>query len=381
MYSLSDGAMRDGATGAKATVPSVSVLMPVHNGEAHVLTAVESILAQSFTDFEFIIVDDGSTDATSTLLAEIADARVRVITNARNLGVTRALNVGLKATRGRYIARIDADDVAHPERLARQVAYMDAHPDVVLAGTGYVSVDPSGNVVEFVNRPMDDAEFRWTLLLHSPVIHPTVMFRGELVRDAGLSYDETIPIAQDHELWVRILDRGRGVRLGEPLLRWHRGSAAIGVAKRDMQLAVTTSIAHGYLERLFPDLAAYRLGVARLVAIHGGDNPQPITLGEAEDCRAAVDGLLDGFFRRYAASLTNADRLAVRQNATRLLFQTMLLKGGLSRRRLSAVRFVLRCWRYLPAAAGLMVRRLLRKRRPEAAAVADDFNRLWPAGR
>src|SRR5258705_775698 len=112
--------------------PQVSVLLPVWNGERHLAAAIESVLGQSFTDFELLIVDDGSTDGSAALIRRYGDERIRLFENEKNLGVTRSLNLGLAQARGRYVARMDADDLSAPERLARQVAFLDSHPEVAL---------------------------------------------------------------------------------------------------------------------------------------------------------------------------------------------------------------------------------------------------------
>ena len=349
--------MSSSKTDSTVAPPVVSVLMPVYNGEAFLREAVDSILGQSFADFELIIVNDGSTDATGALLAAISGPRVRVIENARNLGVTGSLNVGLDAVRGRYVARLDADDIAHPERLARQVAFMAANPDVVLLGSGHVVIDADGNPIERVRRPMSDAEFRWTALLYAPVIHPSVMYRAWLVREAGLRYDEHAD-AEDYDMWLRMLAHGRGARLGQPLVTWRRHAGAIGVARRRQQLATTTRIALANVERQFPALRPYRDKIARLVELHGFGSEQPISWRDAAACLGAVSLLLRSFISGAPRPLTVDDRIAVTRNAALLLFGAVLRKGRLHKRPLLAALFLLRAYRFLPAMLSLAARRL-----------------------
>ena len=337
--------------------PTVSVLMPVYNGERYLRAAVDSILAQSFADFEFLIVDDGSTDGTRAILDGIGDPRLKVIANARNLGVTETLNAGLEAVRGRYVARIDADDVARPERLAEQVAFMEANPDVVLLGSGYVSVDDDGNEVERVARPMADAEFRWTALLHSPVIHPSVMFRASLTGERGLRYDGHAD-AEDYDMWLRMLEVGAGARLGRPLVTWRRHAGAIGVVRRRRQMATTIAIAQANVERRFPALRAQRDKIARLVEIHGFGVEAPIGWRDAAACLGAVNHLLRSFVARPPRPLSVDDRIAVTRNAALLLFGAVLRKGRLHRRPLLAACFLVRAYRYLPSMLALAARRL-----------------------
>ena len=119
------------------TAPMVSVLMAVYNAEKYLTEAVESILVQTFADFEFLIIDDGSVDGSAAILEDYAesDERVKVIHNSENLGLTKSLNIGLKLTQGKFIARIDADDVAVPERFEKQITFMDDHPDIGVCGS------------------------------------------------------------------------------------------------------------------------------------------------------------------------------------------------------------------------------------------------------
>ena len=344
--------------------PTVSVLMPVYNGERYLRAAVDSILGQSFADFEFVIVDDGSTDGTRDILEGIDDPRLRVISNERNVGVTRTLNIGLEAARGRYIARLDADDVAHPQRLARQVAFLEANADVVLLGSGYDAVDESGVVVERIRRPLSDAEFRWMALLHAPVIHPSVMFRAWLIHDLGLRYDASLITGQDYDMWVRMLAQGKAARLGERLVTWRRHVDAIGVARRRQQVATTAAIARTNVEHLLPERPGDRDAIARLVEIQSFGSPAPIDWRDAMACLRAVNLLLRSFFARPRRPLPVDDRIAVTRTAALLLFGVVLRRGRLHKRPFLTAYFLTRAYRYLPALLTLAARRLTSAARP-----------------
>jgi glycosyltransferase involved in cell wall biosynthesis len=192
------------------------MLMPVHNGAPWVTDAVASVLAQTAGDLELIVIDDDSTDATPEILGGVRDARLRFERQAR-LGLTRSLNRALALARAPLVARLDADDVALPERFARQRAFLDAHPDVGLLGTGAREVDAAGREVAVVVPPTDDAAIRRTLIRRNPFVHSSVMLRRELVLRAG-GYDETLPVAQDYDLWMRISRVTRLANLAEPLV-------------------------------------------------------------------------------------------------------------------------------------------------------------------
>jgi glycosyltransferase involved in cell wall biosynthesis len=198
------------------STPAVSVVLAVYNGEPWLGEALASILGQSLVDLELIVVDDGSTDGTPTRLAALADPRVSVLQQSRG-GQTAALNRGLRAARAPLIARIDADDVALPERLARQAAFMTAHPEVGLLGTAAREIAPSGAVVRTLAPPCDDRAIRRELLRANPFIHSSVMFRRALIDTVG-GYDESFAVAQDYDLWLRMSRVTRLANLAEPLV-------------------------------------------------------------------------------------------------------------------------------------------------------------------
>jgi len=198
------------------SVPAVSVLMSVHNGAPWVRDAVASVLAQTAGDLELIVIDDGSTDATSELLAAVRDSRVRIERRA-HAGLTRALNRALALARALLVARLDADDIALPERLALQRAFLGSHPDVGLLGTGAREVDEAGREVARIRPPEDDATIRRVLIRRNPFVHSAVMMRRTLVERAG-GYDETLPVAQDYDLWMRLSRLARLANLPEPLV-------------------------------------------------------------------------------------------------------------------------------------------------------------------
>lgn len=216
--------------------PILSVLMSVYNGEAFLQRSVESILAQTFTDFEFIIIDDGSTDATPTILAQFSDPRIRVVTQA-NQGLTRTLNTGLGLSHGRFIARMDADDEAMPDRFQKQVDYLQSQPEVVVLGTGYRQVDLLRNRTLDIIPPQSDEAIRRALLHGNPICHPSVMMRRDALLEAG-GYDETFRYTQDYELWSRMAGYGRLHNLPHILLirRYHQHSVSNNLRQEGLRL-------------------------------------------------------------------------------------------------------------------------------------------------
>lgn len=191
--------------------PTISVVMPIYNGEIHLKAAIESILAQTVTDFEFFIVDDGSTDGTVAIARGYRDPRIQVIEVKEHLGISNVLNVGLDRASGKYIARMDADDLCAPIRFAKQVAYLDAHPDVVLCGTnmGFLNSD------RVLQLPSEHEVIRAQLLFSNCISHPTVMIRSH-----NFSYSALHPHAEDYALWSNMIEHGRFHNLPDSLYTW-----------------------------------------------------------------------------------------------------------------------------------------------------------------
>jgi len=196
--------------------PAVSVLMAVFDGAAWIGAAVESVLGQTLGDLEVIVIDDGSTDATADVLASIRDPRLRIERRAR-AGLTRSLNRALELARAPLLARLDADDLALPERLARQRQFLEAHPEVGLLGTGAREVDPAGREVRIVQPPVDDGAIRRQLIRANPFVHSSVIMRRAVLGRVG-PYDPSFPVAQDYELWMRLAGVTRLANLPEPLV-------------------------------------------------------------------------------------------------------------------------------------------------------------------
>jgi hypothetical protein len=205
--------------------PRVTVLMAVFNGARHIRDAIDSVLAQTFPDFELLIVDDASTDDTIGIVESYRDPRIRLLRNERNLNQSASLNRGLRTARASYVARLDHDDVCLPERLERQVRLLDERPEVGVVGVWMVIRDEEGRSLGMLAGTVGDfADWLWALLSSRPLLgHPAVMFRRDAVLAVG-GYDETMQLTQDRDLWNRLaIDRWHGAVIEEPLVhyRWH----------------------------------------------------------------------------------------------------------------------------------------------------------------
>lgn len=216
------------------TAPAVSALMSVWNGAPRVREAVESVLRQTMDDLELIVIDDGSADETPAILGSFRDPRLRVERRART-GLTRALGAALELARAPLVARLDADDVALPERFERQRAFLDAHPDIGLLGTGAHEVDAEGRALAVVRPPTDDEAIRCALIRRNPFVHSSVMMRRAIVERVG-GYDPAFPVAQDYDLWMRMSRVTRMANLPQPLVVRHLLPGRIGSTRETERL-------------------------------------------------------------------------------------------------------------------------------------------------
>lgn len=226
--------------------------MSVFNGRQYLREAVESILGQSFADFEFLIVNDGSTDATPDIVAEYAarDSRIVLIHNPDNVGLTRSLNRGLAVARGQYVARQDADDVSLPGRLALQVEQLDRRPEAVLAFGSFKTIDARGRELELVHKRATPALARWYLLFFNYVgCHGLTLMRREAVLAAG-GYNADHRYSQDYDLWLRLADVGDLTAVAEPLGCYRIHDARISAAKADAQESISLEMSRRRLSRL-----------------------------------------------------------------------------------------------------------------------------------
>lgn len=184
--------------------PYVSVVMPVFNGARYISGAIDSILTQDYQDFEFIVVDDGSTDQTASMLSLIKDPRLKVITHKNNMGIVTSLNDGVRASKGKYIARMDSDDLSDPKRFSIQVDYLDKHRDCAAVGSFVRLIDPAGKTLYTIEQPTRDLAIKSHLLQDSCIAHGSVMMRKSAIEEVGLYNDSSDVVhAEDYDLFVR----------------------------------------------------------------------------------------------------------------------------------------------------------------------------------
>ncbi len=215
------------------TAPRLSVLMAVHDARRYLDACLRSIFGQTFADFEFIVVDDGSTDGSRRILEKWArrDARLRLIAR-ENRGLTPSLNEALAAARGEYVARMDADDVSLPRRFELQVDYLDRHADCVAVGGEVLMVDPEGWPIGLRGHALTHEEIDRRLLAANggALTHPVATMRADALRKIG-GYREQFVVAQDLDLFLRLAEVGRLANLPEVLLRWRQSPRSINFTR------------------------------------------------------------------------------------------------------------------------------------------------------
>ena len=228
--------------------PDVTVVMSVYNGQPFLREAIESILSQTCRDFEFILIDDGSADETAAIIASYRDPRIRMVRHGRNAGLAASLNEGFALASGRYIARMDADDVSRPERLASQVRFMDAQPSLGACGT-WVEVSGEG-IQQRWEYPATHNAIHARLLFDCSMAHPTVMFNRSRLHKARLSYDSAYPCAQDYELWCRAVHGLTLANIPEVLLTRRLHASQVGRRDANVQQIWSGKIRRRQLEQL-----------------------------------------------------------------------------------------------------------------------------------
>lgn len=292
------------------SAPALSVVMPVHNGEDHVMGAVMSILRQSLRDLELLVVDDHSTDATANLLTQLEDPRIRLVPNEGPKGFSHALNLGIERAKGTYIARMDADDKALPSRLRLQLNFLEQHPDISFVGSGVALNDPEKGLRQDPSfRPASPGHLRWALLFYCALAHPTIVGRRSAFEMLG-GYDPRFFPAEDYDLWVRALEVDlRLANLPDVLLHYRVNPSGMSHSPSSNQADVALSISKRALER--------ELGKdVDLPTLHAIRQPASLDLSRASEIFRSAETLLhDSRQAARAHGLSPNDDLAISRHA------------------------------------------------------------------
>lgn len=240
------------------SAPRVTVLMSVHNGGRWLRAAIDSVLAQTFRSFEFIILDDASTDDSVAQIEGFDDSRIRLIRLPENIGLTRSLNCGLHAARGEIIARQDSDDLSTRDRLEKQITFLDRHPEVAVLGAQARLIDAEGRSRGDRDLPLEAASVRWLSLLDNPVIHTAAAFRTKVVREELGGYDESFPCCQDYDLWTRVMPRREVRNLRERLVQVREHGGSISATRR----AEAATMVERVVRRVAPEFSDQEVALA-----------------------------------------------------------------------------------------------------------------------
>ena len=230
-------------------MPKVTVLMSVYNGRLYLKESIESILNQTFNDFDLLIINDGSTDNSGEIILSFDDPRIRLIENPVNVGLTKSLNRGLKLAKGTLIARQDADDISLPHRLEHQLSYLESHLDIVLLGTWAKVIDENGKALRDTCSPINPFVLKWRMLFTNQIVHSSVMFNSEKVRQLG-GYDSLFTFSQDYDLWLRIMKQHQIALLPEILVHRREHSNDISAKFFNSQNSTADRIACKNLKNL-----------------------------------------------------------------------------------------------------------------------------------
>ncbi|MDD4000869.1 MAG: glycosyltransferase [Bacilli bacterium] len=207
-------------------IPKVSIIMPVYNAAKYLDETIKSILNQTYNDFEFLIIDDGSTDNSLEILYSYNDPRIKILKNEKNIGYVKTLNKLIDLSKGEYIARQDNDDISLPDRIEKQVLFLNMNKDVGVCGTNAFVF---GKKTKMTRMPITDDEIKAYMILYNPMLHPTIMYRKSIFEVLNIGkYNEDLCPAEDYAMWFEISKKTKLANLPEPLLkyRWHENNTS-----------------------------------------------------------------------------------------------------------------------------------------------------------
>jgi glycosyltransferase involved in cell wall biosynthesis len=335
------------------TSPRVTVLTSIYNGEKYLREALDSILNQTFKDFEFLIINDCSTDKTAEILESYRDPRIRIVNNEENMGLTKSLNKGLKLANSEYIARMDADDISLPERLQKQVEFLDEHPEIGVLGTWIQWIDENSKPSIIIRPPTAPGVIGWFLIFENCVAHPSVMMRADVIIQLGFYNAEAIH-AQDYDLWVRANFITRIANIPDTLvqLRVWEGSISSRQAQTQEMIAINTM--HEMIRRVLGSEVPLET-VADLRKSGIG------SLSVSSKRIGAVSSLIEQLHQVYLRqnSLNHTEALEVAQDTGRRLYSLAISAGRISKR--EGLTIFIKAARFNPDLLFTLFRQLIQK--------------------
>lgn len=236
--------------------PTATVLLPVYNGEKYLVESLDSLLAQSYADFEILAINDASTDGSARILEDYArrDRRIRILTQASNRGLIETLTLGVETSQANYIFRHDGDDRAHPDRIAASLAYLRKNPETVILGSSMNRIRADGRLLGTQRFPERDPEIRWQFLFRNPFAHSTVAFHRETARKLG-GYAKSAKHAEDYNLWTRMAGVGKLANLTEVYCDYRVHDENITSKNTNEMNAASARIGSAWLQKLLGNSA------------------------------------------------------------------------------------------------------------------------------
>lgn len=234
--------------------PEITIILSVHNSELYLAETLDSIFEQTFTNFELIIIDDCSTDNTREIIKEYTNnnKKCQVYHNSSNQGLTKNLNFGIRYARGRYIARMDADDICAKDRLYIQYSFLENNSDISVVGSWVQFIDKFGTITGFFQPPTTDSLIKWELLFQNPLVHPSIMFRKEIIERFG-NYDEKCYCSQDYELWIRLYFQLKYAIIPKYLLQLRKHENNLSSTHSHFQTEVWNRCSNAVIARLISE--------------------------------------------------------------------------------------------------------------------------------
>lgn len=244
----------------------LSIIMPVYNGASYLKIAIQSILTQTFSNFELIIIDDGSTDESLAITQSFNDNRIKIIKNETNKGLVFSLNKGLNLAQGKYIGRMDADDISMPSRLEKQFTFLEQNPTYCMVGCSADIIDNTGKITSAWQVKTTIETINMELLFGSPFIHPSILIRNDVLREFG--YNTMFYPAEDYYLWFQILQKYKAANLPEKLLQYRLHNSNISTTFQAQQAAKCQDIYQLYLRQLNINFSSKEFKLHTKIAYH-----------------------------------------------------------------------------------------------------------------
>lgn len=292
--------------------PVISVILPVYNTGKFLKKAIESLLAQTFPDFELIAIDDGSTDELPAILVDYAqkDKRIHIHTQP-NQGVAQALNTGLQLAEGKYVARMDADDICHPERLQKQFDFLEAHPETGLLGCAAAIIDANGRRQGTLDYPLTHFALQWSLCFYNPIIHPSIMARHEIMLAAG-GYHPDCPQAEDYDLFARLSVLTQLANMPERLLHLRRHGQNVTLQNSAVHLETSATISREMICSISGQ-------VVPTCPLELAWKPRRVTDQDLNSLSRAIDAIYAHFLRK--PDITSEEKNYIRRETALHLFR------------------------------------------------------------